>query len=257
MSNQIEQPGIPKVPLAAAPAESRVCSLTIPSDGALIFSFLENPRASEQYRAIRTRILRSLSTPAVIGVSSASPQDGKTTTSINLCGVLAMKPELRILLLEGDLWQSSIAKTLGLPPSPGLANILEGEIDWRSALIRTEQYPNLYVLPAGVRSQAPADLLSAPAWLELIQQLRTCFTHIVVDCPPLGITADIELIEPAVDGMVVVVRPDNTVRILLKRSLERIDPAKMLGLVVNGATDWALYKHEHSYYDAYYRKPPE
>ena len=82
---------------------------------------------AESYRALRTSLLLSNlgAPPKVIMVTSARPQEGKTTTSINTAIVLAQKG-VRVLLIDADLRRPSVHKTLGMGPRSGLSNVLTG-----------------------------------------------------------------------------------------------------------------------------------
>src|SRR5580693_9139483 len=102
---------------------------------------------AESYRALRTSLLLSNlgAPPKVIMVTSALPQEGKTTTSINCAVVLAQKG-VRVLLIDADLRRPSIHKTLGMGPHSGLSNVLTGSATLEQAITRTAVLPNLFVL---------------------------------------------------------------------------------------------------------------
>src|SRR5436309_605057 len=81
--------------------------------------------------------------------TSAGPHEGKTVTSINLAGALALKSGAMVVLIDGDLRRSSVHETLGLPRSPGISNVLAGEATLTEALVQAAELPNLYILTAG------------------------------------------------------------------------------------------------------------
>src|SRR5207245_11805719 len=111
-------------------------------------------------RAVRTPLLRTfvVAQPKTILITSALPQKGTTTTSINTATVLAQKGT-RVLLIDADLRRPSIHKTLGLGPRVGLSNVLTGGATLQQATIRSSVLPNLYILPAGPPPPNPAELI--------------------------------------------------------------------------------------------------
>src|SRR5213076_1645889 len=105
---------------------------------------------AESYRALRTSLLLTSlgAPPKIILITSALPQEGKTTTSINTAIVLAQKG-VRVLLIDADLRRPSIHKTLGMGPKMGLSNVLTGNATLQLATVRSSILPGLFILPAG------------------------------------------------------------------------------------------------------------
>jgi capsular exopolysaccharide synthesis family protein len=210
-------------------------------------------RGGEEYRILRTRILQHPLKPQMLVITSICPNDGKTVTVINLSGALALKSDARVLLIDGDFRRSSVSKALGLPATPGAAEVLKGECGIFDAIIQADQIPHLYVLPAGETQMNPAELLDSPNWAALCATCRTHFAHIVVDSPPMGPVADFDLLKAACDGIIVVARPDHTNRDLCLKSLQNCAADKMIGIVVNGLRGWLL-DQSRSAYGSYYGK---
>jgi len=240
------RPKVQEVPeIRVAPLRLSVTTPLFPFDQ-------HNARAAEQYRIVRTKILQDLRQPHVVLVSSASPMDGKTITSINLAGVMALRKELRVLLVEADLHRSNIARILGLPDGPGLAEVITGKASLAEALVRIEQFPNLFVLPGGGPYKGATELLDSGQWRMVMETLRSQFTHVIVDSPPIGVLADFDLLQAIADGVVFVVRPDQTNRTLCLKALSSVPEDKLLGVVLNAAKDWVLHRNGYSYYYNYY-----
>lgn len=228
--------------------ESRppVEGLLFPFDGA-------EPRAAEQYRIIRTKILLSPRPLRTLCVSSPQVGDGKSVTALNVAGALALKLGQSVLLVDGDFRRASLAEMLGVPSSPGLANVLAGECHWSEAVGRLDRVNNLYLLPAGRRPEHPAELYDSAAWPSLCAELRQHFRSVIIDSPPVGLVADYDLIQAAVDGVILVVRPDHTRRDLCMRALQTVPPEKLVGVVINMAPVWFLSRrtgHGYVYYSA-------
>lgn len=207
-------------------------------------------RTAECYRSLRTNILHHSAQPKTMAVSSAGPGDGKTTSAINLAGVLALKRDIRVVLVDADLRQGSISTKLGIESSPGLAEVLAGESSLEEAIVQTEILPNLHVLPAGRSSVNPAELLDSEAWRDLISELRGKFQFTIVDTTPIGVVTDYALVEEVCDGTMVVVRPDHTDRRTCVKAIHSVAKGKLLGTVLNCAQDWFLSR-THDYYGYY------
>ncbi len=215
-----------------------------------LFPFDETNRAaSEQYRILRTKIIQHPKRPRMIVVSSASPREGKSVTSVNLAAVLSLKGIT--LLVDGDFRRSTIAKDLGLPETPGLAEFLEGLTAIDEIVIRLEQYPNLYVVSAGNSRCNPAELLESPRWKAFCSAARADFDYVIVDSPPIPAVADYQLLEAAVDGVIMVAQPDYTKRHEFFSAVKMISDDKLLGFLVNGLRPWFFGPKHHNGYGYY------
>src|SRR3954447_6158568 len=194
-----------------------------------IFPFGENDHnAAEQYRIIRTKILHHPKKPRLVAVSSACSGDGKTVTSINIAGSLALKEGAAVLLVDADLRRPRVADALGLGPAPGLTDVLAGRISFEDAVLRAEQFPNLFILAAGSSLENPAELLDSERWRALIEQLRAQFDNVVFDATPIAAVADYELVQLVSDGIVLVARPDHSSRSNWTKALETVSKDKFL-----------------------------
>jgi capsular exopolysaccharide synthesis family protein len=208
-----------------------------------------HPHAAEQYRIIRTKLLHHPSQPRTIVVSSPSSGDGKTVTAVNIAACLALKEDAKVLLIDADLRRSAIANILGLPPEPGLTDVLTGRCDLSDAVMRLEQLPGLSVLTAGGKCGNPAELLDSVKWRALIEACREEYRYVIIDATPVAAVADYELVQMVCDGVMLVVRPDHTDRKLLEKAVATIPKAKLVGAVLNCMENWFLFKtHGYGYY---------
>jgi len=260
--NAEERAAVPPLPEAASVAPEFVHSAepgyrsiklqlqrqipALPFDGS-------EPRAAEQYRIIRTRIAHHPRQPRICLVSSPSPGDGKTITTLNIAASLALKSGVTAVLVECDLRRSTIAARLGIPEEPGLAGVLEGTCKLDDAIVQVEEIPGFYVLPAGQAHANPTELLDSMRWGDVCADLRRKFQYAVLDSPPIGSVADYELLQNSADGVVVVVRPDHTNRARSRNAIESVPRDKLLGVVVNCAKEWFLHRPSNNYYYAEYR----
>jgi capsular exopolysaccharide synthesis family protein len=231
--------------LASARIQLKNGSPLLPFDGL-------NPRASEQYKIARTKILQHFSRPRCLVVSSAQVEDGKSVSAINLAGCLALKDQTTVLLLDADMRRSRVADHLGVPSSPGLADVLAGQCTLDKAIVQLAPFPNLYFLPKGETPANPAELLDSTRWRGLSAVLRREFGFVIIDAPPIGLVTDYDLLQDVSDGVILVVRPDHTNRSLCLKALESIPPEKFIGVLVNCAREWFLTKPLGHRYDYYY-----
>jgi capsular exopolysaccharide synthesis family protein len=215
---------------------------------------------AESYRALRTSILlsRSPRPPQTILVTSPNPDEGKSCTSVNLALALAQRGG-RVLLIDGDLRKRSLARYLGLTNHRGLSSFLTGAHPLAEALTPLESTPRLSVLAAGPPAPNPAELLSSLSLEAALAELRRSFDHIVIDSPPALMVTDATILSPLVDGLILVVESEATVRGALLRTHHILENAggKILGVVMNKVNlerDGYYYygRHHHRYQYSYY-----
>ena len=215
---------------------------------------------AESYRALRTSLLLSNlgAPPKIIMVTSALPQEGKTTTSINCAVVLAQKG-VRVLLIDADLRRPSIHKTLGMGPHSGLSNVLTGSTTLEKAITRTAILPNLFVLAAGTPPPNPAELLASTNMKDVLAQLCQEYDHIVIDTPPALSVTDAVVLSPRADAVVLVIRSGQTTKNALRRSRDILTQvnAKVVGVLLNAvdlsSPDYYYYYEYQGKYARYYR----
>jgi len=226
----------------------------------LITQVRPQSQMAESYRALRTSLLLSNlgAPPKVIMVTSALPQEGKTTTSINCAVVLAQKG-VRVLLIDADLRRPSIHKTLGMGPRSGLSNVLTGSATLEQAITRSPILPNLSILPAGTPPPNPAELLASTNMRDVLDGLRAQYDHIVVDTPPTLSVTDAVVLSPRADAIVLVIRSGQTTKQALRRSRDILMQvnAKVSGVLLNAvdlsSPDYYYYYEYQGKYARYYR----
>ncbi len=250
----VEAAAFEPAPISQSSDAFRVVSVSIPA-GIPVFPFDGmDGRAAEQYRVLRTNVLQHAMRPQVIAVTSATPGDGKTITSINLAGILALKSDYSVLIVDADLRHSAVTAALGIDAEPGLGDVLAGRCALEDAIVQIDAMPTLHVLPAGRVSQNPAELLDSQLFRAIMAALREQFTYIIVDTTPIGVVADFKLVHQVCDGAMLVLRPDHTKRSSFMRAFAGDSPFKILGTVINESQDWFLSKAEDSY--EYYGAAP-
>jgi len=241
--------------LEVRPANYRTVSLHLQTGPLFPFDGSDS-RTAEQYRMLRTNILLHPAHPKIIAISSASPGDGKTVTSINLAGTLALKTDASVLLVDADLRQCRVATSLGIPASPGLTEVLREKCSLEEAIVRVEEIPSLHVLPCGEVGGNPAELLDSTQWKRIAKNLRSSFSYIIIDTTPVAAVADFQLVQDVSDAVLLVLRPDHTKRSLFQKALEDVPKEKLLGTLLNAVPDWFLWgNRDNDYY--YAQKEPE
>jgi capsular exopolysaccharide synthesis family protein len=239
---------------AAAPDDAaagiRQLAIQLRGSGPLLPFDGTDSAAAEQYRIVRTRLLQHPKRPRALLITSAGARDGKSVTAINVAGALSLKGQDRILLADTDFRRSTIHTQLGFPASPGLTDVLSGRATLREVLIRTEQFPNLYVATAGSPLPNPSELLDSQRWSALCDEMRAEFRYVIADSPPVASVADYELLQAAFDGVLMVARPDHTKRAELLTALEIVPKEKLIGMVMNCVPEWFLTRS--SSYKGYY-----
>jgi capsular exopolysaccharide synthesis family protein len=193
--------------------------------------------AADQYRSLRHRVegLRTGSGTHVIAVTSPSPGDGKTVTTLNLAGALAQAKDARVLVVDADLRKPSVASYLALEGlrSPGLSDALRDPRYQLHQIVRHLKGFNLWVVPAGPPELSPYELLCSSRLDALLREARRDFDCVLVDTPPSVVLPDCRLIERWVDGFLMVVAAHKTPRRLVAEALGQLDAAKVLGVVFN------------------------
>ncbi len=203
-------------------------------------------QAEESYRALRTRVLRLQASQGLrsVVVSSAATAEGKTLTSLNLAICCAQLHDVRVLLVDGDIRSRGLTRVFGYPPSPGLAEVLEGKAEPDKAILSTD-VSNLYILAAGSTNVPPPELFAGRRWQEFIGWSNESFKLILVDSPPVLHLSDCDLISAACDGVLMVVRANQTRRELLQKAAHQIDAKKLLGVVYNGAENGSASRYPY------------
>jgi non-specific protein-tyrosine kinase len=210
--------------------------------------------AAEAYRTLRTVLQNRFFNRGnkTLLITSTTPQEGKTTTTVNLALACA-DAGLATVLVGGNLRHPVLGKYFAIDRATGLHEVLSGQLDVESALQPTG-HTNLSILNSGGFSRRPAELLASKRFDDTLAYLKTKFEIIIVDSPPALPVADAATIAPKVDGVLIVYLVSVAPRDALIRCKETMDEvgANIVGVVFNdirGATqaDYSGYYYYHKY----------
>lgn len=216
---------------------------------------MDDPRHSysESYRRLRSALLFLPSDgerPKVLLITSAMPNEGKSTVAANLARALALSGS-RVLLVDADLRRGSLHRLLKLQAEPGLAELLLHLPD-ASRVIQADSTPNLSFIACGSHSGNPGDLFLDSELDELMTQWRSAYDFVVIDSSPLFAADDASCLAPKVDGTLFVVRRGRSSARAVNEALDLLAQrqAKVLGVIFNGAdaSAKAYYYDKHADY---------
>ena len=202
----------------------------------------------ETYKAIRTNIMFSVpmhEKGKVIVVTSASPGEGKTTTSINLALMFAQMG-VKVLLIDCDLRKPRIHRYMGLKRGAGVSNIICGYTEAENAVYRNVK-ENLDVITAGDIPPNPAELFENQSFAGMIERLQEEYEYIFVDTPPITVVTDAVVVMKHCTGAILVARQGVTITDLFAAAVDeakRAD-AKILGAIFHDSKE---KQSKHYYY---------
>jgi capsular exopolysaccharide synthesis family protein len=208
---------------------------------------------ADRLRFLRMRLLelRQLAKLKSIVVTSPMPEDGKSTIAMSLATGLSERGQRPVLLLEADLHQPTIGRSLGVRLRPGLAECLEDGVD-PLTLLRNVEPLGWYLLHAGNPRGNPTELIQSDALKGVMESLAPYFDWILIDTPPVIPLTDALSLSRQVDATLLVARADRTPREAIEQALTVIGRKHVLGLVLNCAD--SLERLYSEYYGHYGKK---
>lgn len=210
---------------------------------------ISNPRSpiSEAYRSLRTNLeFSSLDRPLkTMVVTSAGPEEGKSTTLANLAVTLA-QAEKKVILVDCDLRRPSQHEIFEVGNSLGLTSMVVDEEAFRNPPLQETPVPNLKLLPSGPLPPNPSELLGSRRMEEIIATLRERADLVLFDAPPIIAVTDAAVLASKVDGVLLVIRAGTTKRDHAQRAkalLEKVN-ARLVGAVLNNMRmDISLHRY--------------
>lgn len=189
----------------------------------------------------------------VFVLTSFNPGSGKSFLAINIAISFAIKKK-KILIIDGDLRHRTVSSYVDFP-NKGLSDYLNNQIeDWKEIIVSYKGYTNLHILPIGTIPPNPTELLEDSKLSMLIEALRPEYDYIFIDCPPVDIVADAQIIEKWADRTIFVVRSGLLDRSMLSE-LENMYTGKRfknLSMILNGTeSTGGRYGYRYGYHYGY------
>ena len=185
-------------------------------------------------------------------IASAVASEGKSLTATNLALTLSQSFDRRVLLIDADLRRPSLHEVFQLPNDHGLVDILRRPDGGRLSV--AAMMPNLWVLPAGRPTSDPMSGLVSDAMKQLLADASEQFDWVIVDTPPVALMPDANLLAGMIDTALLVISANTTPYPLVQRAAAAIGTSRILGVVLNRASQSAL-EQEYGYYGYYDRTP--
>lgn len=192
----------------------------------------------------------------VIMMTSFNPGSGKSFISFNLAVSFALKGK-KVLIIDGDLRHGSLSQYVGMPRK-GISDYLTENTDnWQSLVVPVKDASDTFVLPIGHRPPNPSELLDNDRLKVLFDEARKIYDYVLIDCPPVDIVVDTQIVERYVDRTIFIIRAG----LFDKKAIAELDAIykdkrfKQLSVILN-ATDNAhsrgYYYGSYGYHNNYY-----
>lgn len=206
----------------------------------------------ESYKTIRSSIMLSSPDhpPKTLLVTSVQPQEGKTTTAVNIARTLAMAHD-KVLIIDCDLRKPRLHTVMNLGNQTGLSSYLTGTTNCEIANRIEDE--NLTIITSGPIPPNPSELLGSERMSGLIKELGKKFDYIILDTPPILSVTDTMVLSRIVEGVIMVSRAGVTIYEMLGRGLKMLAAvhAPLLGIIINGMSEKISTDY---YYGRYYRQ---
>ena len=198
---------------------------------------------AEDFRIIKRPLLRQARASGaeairhgnLIVVTSAMPGEGKTYCAVNLAMSIAMDMDITVLLVDAAVARPSVLKVLGLPPEPGLMDVLlDPQLAMGDVILKTN-VANLRILPAGRSNKHATELLASRAMSRLLAEIASRYSDriVVFDSPPLLITSEAHALVGQMGQVVMVVEAETTTQHAVKEALRQIEACEHIHLIYN------------------------
>ena len=218
---------------------------------------------SEAYRTVRTNLMFSSPghPPRTVLITSSDSGEGKTITTVNLAVSLALSGA-RVVVVDADMRKPACHGLLQVAQEPGLSNVLTGQCDADTALVRSPVSPaiahwgqeqGLYVLPSGRIPPNPSELLSSGVMTKLLRDLAEQFEYVLIDSPPVLPVSDSVALATKTDSVILVVREGKRGRDIIRKTVGQLRAvrARTLGALLN-CVDVGPRGPSYYYYRRYY-----
>lgn len=232
-------------------------------DDKLVSFFAPSSLVTEQFRRLRTHIIKPgmTNSPKTIMIASAMSGEGKSLIAINLAIIIAVELHSHALLVDCDLRNPSISRWFGMSEQKGLSNYLIGQAEIPDLLIKTS-VDKLTLMCGGTIQDNPVELIGSEKMKTLIQDLKSRYDdrYIILDSSPLLATTEPTVLNEMADAILLVVKSGDTPRETVQQALKLVDKSKVMGVILNNmefktkALIQRYFGTNHKYYDYRYAK---
>ena len=204
------------------------------------------------YGMLRTRLLHRMKAHGwcSVGVTSASPQDGKSLTAVNLALSLAREKNNLVVLLDLDMRNPSVCRTLGITPPVELLNFFNGSLVTPAETFMSIGLDNLIIAGNITATENSAELLASTRLEELLAFIKNS-THrplILIDLPPVLSPEDTLEVAPRIDSLLLVAAEGVTPRTELQKAAALLADFKLAGILLNRSSDTSMpYGYGYGY----------
>lgn len=191
----------------------------------------------EAYKTLRTNVMFSLTEESgckVLVLTSSLQSEGKSITAVNLAISYALADQ-RVLIIDCDLRRPKLARLLGLSAPVGLSNLILRPLLKDQAIIHAEEL-GVDVILSGDIPPNPSELLGSERMQKLLDELKQDYDYIILDTPPVNMVTDAVVLAPKSDGVLFVVRANQSERAPVVHAVDQLEyaKAKVLGFILNG-----------------------
>lgn len=239
-------PIAPRVVAEASAPSSRRVELNLDALAAAGFITPNAPRSpmADEYRVIKRPLISNavgrgavpLTHGNLIMVTSALSGEGKSFTSVNLAISIAAELDHTVMLVDADVARPSVLRMLGLPPGPGLLDLLENRAEMSNVLMRTN-IDKLTLLPSGSPHPRATELLASDSMRQLLDDMATRYPDriIIFDSPPLLLTTEARVLASHMGQILVVVHAGKTLQSDVQHALSTIESCPVRMMLLNKA----------------------
>lgn len=189
----------------------------------------------EAIRSVRTNIQFSGidKKNKVISITSAKPEEGKSTVIYNLAKSFAENGD-RVILLDCDLRKPTIPIISGVDNNVGLTNYLTGKVEYSRIINTDPDQGDFDMIFTGPIPPNPAEILASTAYKNLVNQLADIYDYVFIDTPPAGLFTDASIVSTLCDGVIFAIKSGDTKREDISQALNNLEKvnANILGTVL-------------------------
>lgn len=208
--------------------------------------------SNESYKSLRTNLLFCGEDKKVIAITSCTPNEGKSTVSLNLALSLADSGK-KVLFIDADLRKSVLTgRTDVAGEITGLSSMLSHQAAVEDIIYGTN-FPGFHIIYAGQVSPNPAELLGGNYFKRFLQAVRKVYDYVIIDTPPLGSVIDSAVIADECDGSIIVMESGVISYRFAQEVKVQLQKCKcpILGVILN-KVDMSKQGYYGKYYGKYY-----